>query len=88
LPALSGIANGLGDRGLRAARAHRGELEATIVQHVERDFVSLADLAKEVLGGHLRVRKDDWSRGRSEQAELVFLLAGRHAGESSLDDER
>ena len=73
---------------LRAAAAHRAELEAREVEHVERDLVALADLAEQVLRRHLHVLQDDRRRRGAVQAHLVLLLAARHAGERALDEER
>src|SRR5215471_12952872 len=52
LPPILGILRGLGDRPTTSATAHRTQFEAAEVQGIERDLVSLADLAKEVLRGH------------------------------------
>ena len=64
------------------------QLEAAVVQHVERDLVALADLAEQVVRRHLRVLQDHRRRRRAVQAHLVFFLAGRDAGKRALDEER
>ena len=83
----AGVLAGFADRALRAAAAHRAQLEAAEVQDVERDLVSLADLAEQVLRGHLHVLQNDRRRRRAVQAHLVLFLAARHAAERALDDE-
>ena len=87
LLALRRVARRFADRALRAAAAHRAELEAREVQHVERDLVSLADLAEQVLRRHLHVLEDQRRRRRAVQAHLVLFLAARDAAERALDDE-
>ena len=53
--ALLGVSNGIFERHSRAAHAHGTELEASDVQDVEGDDVSLADFAKQVFDGNLAV---------------------------------
>ena len=69
-----------------AAAAHRAQLEAREVEHVERDLVALADLAEDVLGRHLHVLEDQRGRRRAVQAHLVLFLAALDA-EAALDQE-
>ena len=82
-----GVLRRLGDRDLGAARAHRAQLEAAEVQHVEGDLVALADLAEHGVGRHLDVLQDHRRRRGAVQAELVLFLAARHAGPLAFDDE-
>ena len=72
----------------RAADAGRAQLEASDVQNVERDVMALADLAEQVLHGHLAVGQDQRAGGRAADAELVLLRADREPGGAALDDER
>ena len=72
---------------IAAAHAHRAELEAPEVQHVEGDLVSLADLAEQVGGGNARILQDERRRRRAVQPHLVLFVARAHARESALDDE-
>ena len=84
---LGGIRRRLRDYPARAAAAHRRQLEAAVVQDVERDFVALADFPEHVLRRHARVLQDQRGRGRPVQAHLVLFLAGTDAGERALDQK-
>ena len=78
---------GFAQRGLRAAGAHRRQLEAAVIEHVERDLVPAADLAEQILRRHAGVLQEDGCRRRAVKAHLVFFLTTRDAGESTLDQE-
>ncbi len=88
LLSLSCVASRLADRDLRAATAHRPELEAREIEHVERDLVTLADLAEQVVRGNLDVLQNHRRRRRAVQPHLVLFLAVRDAVERAFDDER
>ena len=72
----------------RAADAGSAQFEAADVQDVERDVVTLADLAEQVFGRHLAVRQDQRAGGGAADAELVLLRADREARRIALDEER
>ena len=88
LLARAGVLGGFANRRARAARAHRAELEAAEVEHVERDLVALADFAEHRVGRHLHVLQNHGRGRRAVQAHLVLFLAARHARPGALDDER
>jgi len=83
-----GVTSGFGERRLGAAAAHRRQLEAAVVQDVERDFRALADFAEQIVRRHLCVVQQQGRRRRTVQAELVLFLAVAHPGKRALDDER
>ena len=56
--ALFRIADGVLQRGARAAHAARAQLEAANVEDVERDHVALADLAQQVLDRYVAIVQD------------------------------
>ena len=70
-----------------SADAGDAELEATDVENVEGDVVTLAGFSKKVGGGDFAVRQDQWAGGRAVDAELVFLCADGEAGGVALDEE-
>ena len=88
LVALGGVAHRLADREVGAPGGGHRELEAPVVQGVERDLVPLADLAEHVPGRHADVLQDDRRGRRAVQAHLVLFLAGRHARPGPFHQER
>src|SRR6185503_1730843 len=64
------------------------ELEATDVQDVEGDLVSLPYFAEDRAGADVHVLQDELARRRSTDAELLLLGAGREARRRALDQER
>src|SRR6185369_5632722 len=80
--ALLGVANSIFERDARTANAHGAKLEASDVQNVEGDDVSLADFAKQIFCGNLTVCEDERARGRSSDTHLVFFGADREARKS------
>ena len=75
------------DHQLHSADAHRAEFEATDVQNVESDLVTLADFAEQILDRRLRVSEHQRRRARTLDAHLVFFRARRQPV-LPLDDER
>ena len=65
----------LADGGGRAAAGRDRQLETAVVQGVEGDLVSSADLAEHVLRRHPDVLEDHGGGGRAVQAHLVLLVA-------------
>ncbi len=82
------IPGGFLDVLLRAARAHRAELEAAEVQHVEGDLVALADFAEHRVRRRFHLLQNHRRRRGPVQSELVLFLAARHARPLAFDDER
>ena len=88
LPALRRVGGRLADDRAGAAAAHGCQLEPAVVEHVERDLVSLANLAEHVRRRHPCVLQDQRRGGGAVQPHLVFFLAGAHAGKGALDEKR
>src|ERR1700678_1226074 len=63
--ALLGIGDGTLDRNPGASDAHGAEFEASNVQNVEGDDMSLANFAQQILGRHFAVVEDDGASRRS-----------------------
>ncbi len=73
----------MADNRARTAAGHRRQLEAAVVQDVERYLVPLSDLAEDVFSGHARILQDE-RRGRGAvKPHLVLLFAGADAGKRS-----
>ena len=87
LLSLSGVAGRLAHRRLRATVAHRAELEAREIQHVECDLVTLADFAEQVFRRNPDVLENHRRGRRAVEPHLVLLFAVRDTGKGALDDE-
>src|SRR6185503_3268809 len=81
------ITYGLMDHQLHPTDAHRAQLEATDVQHVESDLVTFADFTKQILDWRPHVGKHERGRARTLYAHLV-LFGARGQSWLAFDDER
>src|SRR5262245_17197694 len=72
---------------LHSANAHRTQFEATNIQHVESDLVTLADFTEQILDWRTNIGEHERRGARTLYAHLVFF---RTRGQSRLpfDDER
>jgi len=77
-------ANELLDHGTRS----RAETKASVVENVHGDLEALADLAEDVLDGHLGVFKEDLNGVGALDTKLALRLAGADAAKRLIDDER
>ena len=84
---MGSVLGGFADNRARATAAHRSQLEAAVVQDVERDLVSLADLSEHVVGRHPRVLENQRGGRGSVQPHLVFFLAVADAREATFHQE-
>src|SRR6185436_16391710 len=75
------------DHQLHPANAHRAQFEATNVQHVESDLVTLADFTEQILDWCPNIGEDERGRARTLDAHLV-LFGARGKSRLAFDDER
>src|ERR1700752_365129 len=61
------------DHQLHPTDAHRAQLEATNIQHIESNLVTLADFTKQVLDWRANVGKHERRRTRTLNTHLVFF---------------
>ena len=73
LPPLGRVAGRFPDGAARTPDRGRPELEAAVVEDVERDLVPLADLPEQVLRRHARILEDDGCGRGAVQSHLVLL---------------
>ena len=76
------------ERALREPDHLRADADAAFVERFDGDLVALADLAEHVALRHAAVFEDQLAGAAGADAELVFLLADREAGQAALDEER
>ena len=77
-----------GERSLRDADHLRADSDASFVERLDGDLVSLAGFAEDVFLRHTAVFENQLTGRRRANAGLVFLLADAEAGEVALDEER
>ena len=87
LAALTGVLDGRIQARLGDADGLAGDADAPRVEQRQRDGETAVDLAQHVGGGHAHVVELQLDGRRTAQAHLPFLLAGRIAVPSGLDDE-
>src|SRR5215204_4358901 len=75
------------DHQLHTADTHCPKLEATNVQHVKSNLVTLPDLAEQILDWRSNIRKHEGRRARALDAHLV-LFGARSQSRLPFDDER
>src|SRR5439155_2887495 len=86
--ALPRVAKSRLPRPLREADREGGDPDAARVEHLHRVDKPLPLLAEALAGGNGTVLEQHLARLAGAHTELVFLLPGRQAGRSLVDDER
>jgi len=85
LAALAGVGDGV----LQGAMSETNELgadgDAAAVEGFNGYFVAFAGFAEDVRGGDAAVVEDDFTGGRTANAELVFFAADGEAGSGAFD---
>src|ERR1019366_3334497 len=87
LPAFLHVLRRVVERVARNTDHLRADPDAALVQRIDRDLVSLAHVADDVLGGHLDVLERERERGGRADSELVLFLALVEALPLRLDEE-
>src|SRR4051812_5531666 len=82
------VAEGRFVRTLRQSDRQRGDADAAGVEHLHRVDEPLAFLTEQLVARDAAVFEQHLAGVARPHAELVFFLAGGHAGRAAIDDER